>query len=73
MSPGYVHSFKFGRPDHGCQCEDCKGERLWDAALDLLVACQAAEHWLSCSESGDGVEPVEILRVLRAALAKAGQ
>jgi outer membrane cobalamin receptor len=40
---------------------------------DLLEACEQAEHWLTEHESSnyDLVRPTEILRVLRASIAKA--
>lgn len=42
--------------------------RLIAAAPDLLEACEQAEYWLAHDDGS--AEPVEMLRVLRAALAK---
>lgn len=39
------------------------------AVPDLLEACEQAEHWLS--QSDRSIDPEEMLRVLRAAIAKA--
>ena len=43
--------------------------RLIAAAPDLLQACEQAEHWLDHDDGS--AEPAEMLRVLRAAIAKA--
>ena len=45
--------------------------RACTAHDELLEAAQQAEHWLGELRSGDQIRPVEILRVLRAAIAKA--
>jgi len=50
---------------------DEKTAALIAAAPELLALCEAAEFWLSESKPGDGVTPDEMLRELRAALAKA--
>lgn len=42
--------------------------RLIAAAPELLAACEQAEYWLAHDDGS--AEPVEMLRVLRAALAK---
>ncbi len=48
--------------------------RLIAAAPELLLACQQAEHWLAAELEHPGdAKPDEILRVLRAAIAKAGE
>ena len=48
--------------------------RLCAAAPELLEACEQAEFWLSDEDAyGVNTKPNEILRVLRAAIAKAVQ
>lgn len=33
-----VHRFVFGQPDQGCQCAECKEDRILEAAPDLVIA-----------------------------------
>ena len=49
-----------------------RGERAATVKQQLLAACQAAEHWLQAERSRpDETRPDDILRVLRAAIARA--
>lgn len=37
-----AHRFVFGQPDQGCQCVECKEDRIVEAAPELAKALKAA-------------------------------
>jgi hypothetical protein len=68
------HTYLFGPPDQGCQCETCKRQRLNEAAPALAEALRKAHAALDApyftgSSAADGV--VEAREIIGAALAEA--